>query len=79
MRWLCHHLDVRSRTAAAGPIRNEADLSKPRPSVLKRQREQAKREKKAQKAEKSAFRKTERETRGPEDDIQEQPLPADQD
>lgn len=38
---------------------------KPRPSVLKRQREQAKRDRKQQKAEKRAQRKTE----GPSDDI----------
>lgn len=37
----------------------ESRLPKPRPSVLKRQREQAKREKKALKAEKKALRGTE--------------------
>ena len=45
-----------------GPPRNEADLSKPRPSVLKRQREQVKRDKKAAKAEKRAMKKTEGES-----------------
>ena len=37
-------------------------MAKPRPSVLKRQREQAKRDKKAAKAEKRAMRKSEAET-----------------
>ncbi|HEU5162696.1 MAG TPA: hypothetical protein VFV54_06105 [Thermoanaerobaculia bacterium] len=37
-------------------------MSKPRPSVLKRQREQVKRDKKAAKAEKRAMKKTEGES-----------------
>ncbi|HSP35354.1 MAG TPA: hypothetical protein VLU46_13640 [Thermoanaerobaculia bacterium] len=47
-------------------------MPKPRPSVLKRQREQAKRDKKAAKAEKRAQRKSDSETES--DILAEQPL-----
>ncbi len=56
--------------AAAGPERNEVHLSKPRPSVLKRQREQVKRDKKLAKAEKRAQRKTD----GPSPELAEESM-----
>lgn len=53
-------------------------MPKPRPSVLKRQREQAKRDKKLEKAEKKAQRKLDG---TPEDEfeapVMERPLPVD--
>jgi hypothetical protein len=65
---------VITEAAAAGPPRNEADLSKPRPSVLKRQREQVKRDKKNAKAEKRALRKTEGFSPEPEEESLESVL-----
>ncbi|MFN2442364.1 MAG: hypothetical protein ABR517_06745 [Thermoanaerobaculia bacterium] len=54
-------------------------MAKPRPSVLKRQREQAKRERKAAKAEKRAERKegddTESIFTAPHDELMEELLP----
>ena len=51
-------------------------MPKPRPSMMKRQREQAKREKQAAKAQRRAERKTEEETPGEEFEPLTGPVPS---